>query len=387
MNTEHTNQSTSPEPFGYFKAEPFGWTDCEESDEGAIALYDRPQAEPVNQQLLALVKSFGHKAGCAKNAFGEQCTCGVDEAMAAAEQSPRWPQVDMGFGKFAVGSCTCAVTGVPGLLYLHLDERRPHNADCSDVFPVGSTAPEDRIASIIHFHSAQALQQTIDELLAIQREHYQVAEQAQADHIVEAAEMAQQAEPVALDDSAAYEAWFRKETGMPDFVSFDSASEWAKFGLKAWNACAALAAQPPVVAVAVAAPQGWASVAQRVKDSITWLLEDTAQVAQHSDYEAGIKADHELAEACQLLVAMLAAAPQAATLSAALADIAAERRRQIEAEGWTPEHDDAHSDGQMATAAACYAISAHSPLRYKRIIMPSWWPWDSTWWKPSTTPP
>lgn len=28
------------EPFGYFKAEPFGWTDCAESDEGAIALYE-----------------------------------------------------------------------------------------------------------------------------------------------------------------------------------------------------------------------------------------------------------------------------------------------------------------------------------------------------------
>lgn len=67
------------------------------------------------------------------------------------------------------------------------------------------------------------------------------------------------------------------------------------------------AAQPP----AVAALAEWSSVPQRVKDSITWLLEDTAQVAQHSDYEAGIKADHELAEACQLLVAMLAAAPQA----------------------------------------------------------------------------
>ncbi len=52
MNTEHTNQSTSPEPFGYFKAEPFGWTDCEESDEGAIALYDRPQAAPVARDVL-----------------------------------------------------------------------------------------------------------------------------------------------------------------------------------------------------------------------------------------------------------------------------------------------------------------------------------------------
>jgi hypothetical protein len=31
------------EPFGYFKPEPFGWTDCAETDEGAIALYAAPQ--------------------------------------------------------------------------------------------------------------------------------------------------------------------------------------------------------------------------------------------------------------------------------------------------------------------------------------------------------
>ena len=31
------------EPFGYFKAEPFGWTDCAETDDGAVALYERPQ--------------------------------------------------------------------------------------------------------------------------------------------------------------------------------------------------------------------------------------------------------------------------------------------------------------------------------------------------------
>lgn len=36
------------EPFGYFKPEPFGWTDCAETDEGAIALYERPQ--PAQQQ-------------------------------------------------------------------------------------------------------------------------------------------------------------------------------------------------------------------------------------------------------------------------------------------------------------------------------------------------
>ena len=32
------------EPFGYFRAEPMGWTDCAATDEGAIALYERPAA-------------------------------------------------------------------------------------------------------------------------------------------------------------------------------------------------------------------------------------------------------------------------------------------------------------------------------------------------------
>ena len=39
------SQPSQQEPFGYFKAEPFGWTDCAETDEGAIALYERPPAQ------------------------------------------------------------------------------------------------------------------------------------------------------------------------------------------------------------------------------------------------------------------------------------------------------------------------------------------------------
>ena len=38
--------------------------------------------------------------------------------------------------------------------------------------------------------------------------------------------------------------------------------------------------------------------------------------------------------------------------------IAAERRRQVAVEGWTPEHDDAHDESEMAWAAACYAAPA-----------------------------
>ncbi len=37
-------QMEKQEPFGYFRAEPFGWTDCAETDEGALALYTAPPA-------------------------------------------------------------------------------------------------------------------------------------------------------------------------------------------------------------------------------------------------------------------------------------------------------------------------------------------------------
>jgi hypothetical protein len=46
--------------------------------------------------------------------------------------------------------------------------------------------------------------------------------------------------------------------------------------------------------------------------------------------------------------------------------IAAERKRQISAEGWTSEHDDAHEDGAMAMAAACYAAAACVERLYVR---------------------
>jgi len=43
------------EPFGYFKPEPFGWTDCAETDEGAIALYEKPQPCPTCEALARTV--------------------------------------------------------------------------------------------------------------------------------------------------------------------------------------------------------------------------------------------------------------------------------------------------------------------------------------------
>ncbi|AZO67644.1 hypothetical protein [Mesorhizobium sp. M6A.T.Cr.TU.016.01.1.1] len=73
--------------------------------------------------------------------------------------------------------------------------------------------------------------------------------------------------------------------------------------------------------------------------------------------------------------------------SDAARDVIAERRRQIEVEGWTTEHDDkCHNDGDMADAGACYALAAHVPsgLQTGSRLIQNHWPWVFSWWKPGT---
>lgn len=71
-------------------------------------------------------------------------------------------------------------------------------------------------------------------------------------------------------------------------------------------------------------------------------------------------------------------------LTQAAKDVLAERRRQIEAEGWTPEHDDEHGDGAMCMAAVCYAEWDHyeHPNGDGAGLVPANWPWATAWWKP-----
>ncbi|KWB89891.1 hypothetical protein [Burkholderia ubonensis] len=85
-------------------------------------------------------------------------------------------------------------------------------------------------------------------------------------------------------------------------------------------------------------------------------------------------------------VAIYTAPPPArvASLTDAARDVLAERRRQVEAEGWTPEHDDKHGGGLMARAAACYAMAASRPMSHLVWAWDSIWPWDRSWWKPTT---
>lgn len=70
-----------------------------------------------------------------------------------------------------------------------------------------------------------------------------------------------------------------------------------------------------------------------------------------------------------------------ATATAATADVLAERKRQVTAEGWTPGHDDEYEHGELADAAGCYALS--SELFDCAGEPPRPWPWPDEWWKPT----
>ena len=67
-------------------------------------------------------------------------------------------------------------------------------------------------------------------------------------------------------------------------------------------------------------------------------------------------------------------------LSAFMQAAISERFRQIEAEGWSTEHDDLqHCVGDLATAGAVYALHAGTAS----ISPPKEWEWSEGWWKPA----
>lgn len=76
-----------------------------------------------------------------------------------------------------------------------------------------------------------------------------------------------------------------------------------------------------------------------------------------------------------------------ADLSKAAEDVLAERQRQISVKGYTVAHDDIYICGELAGAAACYAMNTlrvdNQGLRegvYR--VMADLWPWARGYWKP-----
>lgn len=73
--------------------------------------------------------------------------------------------------------------------------------------------------------------------------------------------------------------------------------------------------------------------------------------------------------------------------------IRAERQRQIEQEGFTPEHDEDHMFGELSGAGATYAALAAKQIGttfYEAAaagpIPTNLWRWPREWWKPSDDP-
>ena len=68
--------------------------------------------------------------------------------------------------------------------------------------------------------------------------------------------------------------------------------------------------------------------------------------------------------------------------------IARERQRQIDVEGWTPEHDATHNDCQLNWVAMAYMCAARLVLKNDpaATTSPAFWPWSQAWWKPSRDP-
>ncbi|SER94780.1 hypothetical protein SAMN04244573_04632 [Azotobacter beijerinckii] len=72
-----------------------------------------------------------------------------------------------------------------------------------------------------------------------------------------------------------------------------------------------------------------------------------------------------------------------AELTTAARDVLAERRRQIEVEGFSPEHDRQYDLGELPAAAACYALFAQRQMLGLRKSEPDHaWPWNLGCWKP-----
>lgn len=60
-----------------------------------------------------------------------------------------------------------------------------------------------------------------------------------------------------------------------------------------------------------------------------------------------------------------------------------ERLRQLNVEGWTPEHDARHTAAELAMAAATYAIPAGRRQYALGEESPDMWPWEDGDWKPT----
>lgn len=71
-------------------------------------------------------------------------------------------------------------------------------------------------------------------------------------------------------------------------------------------------------------------------------------------------------------------------------DVMTERHRQLEVLGYDTTRDQQYTQGELAAASAAYAAAAEMVQGGKDApsqMVPSFWPWDDMFWKPSDEDP
>ncbi|MGU5416353.1 hypothetical protein ACV1MK_24740 [Klebsiella michiganensis] len=113
--------------------------------------------------------------------------------------------------------------------------------------------------------------------------------------------------------------------------------------------------------------------------------------------KSGVKLSHLTTDELSGLLDGLGAAQariaelESRTVTAAAADVLAERQRQVTAEGWSFKHDDQYKNTELAFSASCYAFHSAAAswdleddgIPYDSHPVPKQWPWDPSWWKPT----
>ncbi|CAJ2836655.1 hypothetical protein [Burkholderia pseudomallei] len=189
---------------------------------------------------------------------------------------------------------------------------------------------------------------------------------------------AQTDEPVAW---AVYNGWSR----ICFYMTEDAARDHAQKAQKNHDLSGSLAAFRVVPLYAAPQP-AQADAPAEAREPVAWVTDDdraiTAAQKQRALADGGATASSVRPYSIPCYAVSAPADAGEARLTDAARDMLAERRRQVEAEGWTPEHDDQYQHGAIALAAACYAANAGGVAWADPL--PSFWPWMHNWWKPTT---
>lgn len=201
----------------------------------------------------------------------------------------------------------------------------------------------------------------------------------------------------AMNATAPQQAPVRPQDVREAIVELCMPTDGTPIGIKNYNKMANTIMQ--YIATLEAQPPAHSPVNTALPAGLREALESTVQFLALEDFAESEEDHHQkLMKVLKQARAALTQPVSAPSLTAAQ-EIVAERQRQKDMEGWTPEHDDTHNNWEMAAAAACYAFMASKDDQVRslakamshphelgndperRLIALRFWPWSWSWFK------